>query len=196
MQTSRFTDSPRSPAVPRLALIALMAPMISGALACPPGVEGRLEVKLSGALAADIDWQGPALNCEGMPRPDAGGARLRFSGELEPGVGLAVVIGIDSLAPGITTRELPANLTLVVEGRGLFFGSMQQSHCWADIISNTPQGKFGHLVRGEIYCVRGLPQVGGGASVGITDLRFVGLLALDEDEEEEEDDGDDASIPL
>ncbi|MCC5869861.1 MAG: hypothetical protein JJU27_15265 [Gammaproteobacteria bacterium] len=192
MRTSRFTDSPRSPAVPRLALIALLAAMTSTALACPEGVDGHFEVTLSGALVATIDWQAPALHCEGMPRPDAGGGRLRFSGELEPGVDLAVVIGIDGLAPGVKTRELPANLTLVVEGQGLFFGSMQQSHCWADILANEPVGSQGHLVRGEIYCVRGLPQVGGGASVGITDLRFVGLLAPEADD----DDDDHASLPL
>lgn len=168
--------------------------MASTALACPEGVDGHFEVTLSGALVADIDWRGSALDCEGMPRPGDGGGRLRFSGELEPGVGLVVVIGIDTLAPGVKARELPANLTLVVEGQGLFFGSMQQSHCWADILANEPLGLQGHLVRGEIYCVRGLPQVGGGASVSITDLRFVGLLAPADDDDD--DDDDHASMPL
>ena len=170
-----------------LALSTWLLGSTGSALAeCAGLADGRFEATLGGAISATLDWQGSALECDAMPRPDGEGQRLRFRGPLEPGVMLTVVIGIDGLVAGRTGRELPANLTLVVEEHGLFFGSRQQGVCWADVMENAPEGET-HRVRGEVYCVRGLAALGAEASVSVTDLRFTGTLGPDADGDGEED---------
>ncbi len=41
--------------------------------------DGFLRGKLYGALQREIDWQGRALQCDGMLRPDGAGMRLLFA---------------------------------------------------------------------------------------------------------------------
>jgi len=163
--------------VSSLLVLAALA-QAGAAQACPEGMEGMLAVTLSGAVNTQLDWRGAEIECDGMPRPEDGG-RLRFRGELETGVPLTVLIGIDDLAPGVTGREMPANVTLVFEGTGLFYGSRQQTGCWADVADNLPLPGLGWQVSGEVYCVRGLAEIGGNSSVTITALKFTGALAAE-----------------
>jgi hypothetical protein len=173
MPRTRFTDIARQATVPLAGWAGLLGLPTVALADCAELPEARLEATLGGAISARIDWHGAALECDGMARPDGQGQRLRFRGPLEPGVMLTVVIGIDGLTGGNTGRELPANLTLVVEEQGLFFGSRQQDSCWADIVENTTQGGVPR-VRGEVYCVRGLAALGAKASVSVSNLRFTG----------------------
>jgi hypothetical protein len=166
--------------VPGLLALAAALAQAGAAQACPAGMEGMLTATLRGAVNTQLDWHGAEVDCDGMPRPEDG-SRLRFRGELETGAPLTVLIGIDDLAPGITGREMPANVTLVFEGTGLFFGSRQQAGCWADVADNLPLQGTGWRVSGEIYCVRGLAEIGGKTSVTITALKFIGVLAAEGD---------------
>lgn len=152
---------------------------------CPPAADGRLEGSLRGALQADIGWHGETLACDGMQRPDGLGGRLYFAGDLADGSRLTVVIGVDRLREGLTGRELDANLTLVLQDRGLFFGSRQREGCWADVQRNEPLDGGGHRVSGEVWCVRPLVQIGGDAAVTVPSLNFSGVL-FDDDEDSDQ----------
>jgi hypothetical protein len=146
---------------------------------CAPG--GFLETALHGAIRADVRWQDDALTCEGMPRPEGRGARLRFSGPLndaEDGAIVAIILGIPDLARDETESELPTNVTLIEEGAGRFFGTQDTSGCWTDIHEQFPVGAAPdvHRVAGTVYCVSPLAELNGGSSISFTDLSFSGRL--------------------
>lgn len=140
---------------------------------------GFLRTKLYGALASDIDWRGDRLDCEGMPRPDGNGARLRFAGAVADGAhDLAFIIALPDLERGQSGRELASNVTLIAEGRGLFFSTPGLDSCWTDIDTRTtdissPQW---FAVSGTLYCIAPIPEVNGMSSVSFEELRFSGRL--------------------
>jgi hypothetical protein len=148
-------------------------------VAQPCGKHGSLETTVFGALAGDIRWYGSEMSCEGMPRPEGAGARLRFAGTAgADALDLAIIIALPELAPTATARELPSKLTLIEEGRGRFFSSGEQPNCWTDVARQEPladgDGEF--VIAGTLFCIGPLAEVNGDASVTIEELQFSGSL--------------------
>ncbi len=148
----------------------------AGAQDC--GEAGRLQADLFGALQGEVRWTATDLRCEGMPRPDGAGARLRFAGpfgaEAQP---IAFIIAVPSLAEGETGSEFPSNVTLIAEGQGRFFSTPDLDGCWTDIASQTPLAAEGqYSIDGQIYCISPIPEVNGSGSVSIDEFTFSGLL--------------------
>src|SRR3954468_9877190 len=85
---------------------------------CLPGERGFLRAKLRGAIEAEPDWHGAGLQCEGGARPDGSGVRVSFLGPADlEGRHLRLVFGIDA-KPGVgTSRAVPTNVTIIVEGQ-------------------------------------------------------------------------------
>src|SRR5688500_648974 len=65
---------------------------------CLASGDGYLRARLSGAIAAELDWKNDGTECIGAIRPTDGGIRMRFSrtGTAEPGT-IALVFGISKL---------------------------------------------------------------------------------------------------
>ncbi len=141
------------------------------------GEFGYLRGELFGALETRIDWSDTRLNCEGMPRPEGRGARLRFSGTADA-LPLALIVAIPALERAATGVELASNVTLIEEGSGRFFTTADLDTCWSDIEEQVAidDGDPRHLVAGRLYCIAPLVQVNGSASVSIRELRFSGFL--------------------
>jgi hypothetical protein len=145
--------------------------------ACAP--DARLSTTLHGAIAADIDWGPAVLACEGMPRPDAKGARLRLSAPLsdaENAKTVAFILGIPALRRGETATELPTNVTLIEEGSGRFYGTRDTSGCWTDVTGQAQIDGPRYAIRGTVYCVSPLAELNGGSSISFTELQFSGQL--------------------
>ncbi len=141
------------------------------------GRGGFLEGEIAGAVAATLEWDASVLDCEGMPRPEGRGARLRFAG---PGNGdngsLAVIIALPDLPRGDTGSEFPTNATLMIEGSGRFFSTSTEDVCWTDVTRQEPLSGDRYAISGSLYCIAPLVEVNGDASVSIPELRFSGLL--------------------
>ncbi|MDJ0918770.1 MAG: hypothetical protein QNJ05_13465 [Woeseiaceae bacterium] len=141
---------------------------------------GQLETTLYGAVGGDIKWQSSDMACEGMPRPDGEGARLRFSGPHPSGAGTLVFIAaIPELKRNRTANELPTRLTVVEEGQGRFFTSPDFDICWADIQRNESLGEDGDAVAGRIYCITPINEVNGSATMSVDDIVFAGRIDWD-----------------
>lgn len=142
------------------------------------GEAGRLQVDLFGALQGEVRWAAEHLRCEGMPRPDGAGARLRFAGPFgAEGQPIAFIIAVPSLEQGEIGAELPSNVTLIAEGEGRFFSTPDLDSCWTDISSQTPLETEGrYSIDGQVYCISPLPEVNGAGSVSIDEFSFSGLL--------------------
>lgn len=144
------------------------------------GAEGFVSTVLAGAVNASIDWGTAELSCEGMPRPDGAGARLRFAGQVADR-GLTFIIALPTLEQGSTGESLTSKVTLIEEGSGRFFSTADKGICWTDITSLEPTAPAAsrYAIGGTLYCVAPLAQVNGGASVSLAELDFLGLLDWD-----------------
>ena len=141
------------------------------------GRGGYLRTSLFGAVSADIDWPAPAVSCEGMPRPNALGARLRFAGHAaEIGQDLAIIIAMPGLERGATGDELQTNATVILEGSGRFFSTAADDVCWTDVLRQESLADERYAIGGKLYCIGPLIEVNGDASVSIPELEFSGLL--------------------
>ena len=143
------------------------------------GEHGMLQATLYGALAGDVSWQAQEMFCEGMPRPDNAGARLRFAGTAgDPAIPIAFIVAIPGLERGVADAELPSVVTVIEEGRGRFFSTPDLSSCWTDVsaqdVIEADSGTFS--VDGEIYCISPIPEVQGNTSLSIQEMRFSGFI--------------------
>jgi hypothetical protein len=140
------------------------------------GEKGHLHATLSGALAAQIDWDDGDLRCASMRRPDDRGVRLRLSGEAH-GERLAFIIALPELRAGATGTGFDSVVTITVEGSGRFFSTPNLGACWADIETNVPLADphGSHIVAGTLDCVGPLGEFNGDAYVDLRDLRFSGV---------------------
>lgn len=140
--------------------------------------DGYLETQLFGGLAVELNWTASDLTCEGMPRPDGDGARLRFAGDTADGRRIAFIIALPELRRGSAGSELQSNVTVIEEGQGRFFSTAEVDVCWTDITSleYIADSDAQFTISGNLYCVAPLAQINGDSDVLIRDLKFRGLL--------------------
>lgn len=140
---------------------------------------GSLVAELYGGLRASLAWDAAVLECEGMPRPDGKGARLRFAGPGDDDARLALILGLPELKRGQAARELPTNVTMIEEDAGRFFNNHDLSNCWTDIheqtqVADSVPEQF--RISGILYCVSPLTELNGSSSVTIGELEFEGVV--------------------
>lgn len=132
-----------------------------------------------GEIRNDLDWVGPDLECNGMPRPNGQGARLHFSGTIERHDEvrtLAFIIGLPELERANTARETPAIVTVIEENSGRFFSTAEAPVCWSDVAEQTLIGDDEYRIRGIVYCVSPLAELNGPGGITFTDLEFSGRV--------------------
>ena len=153
-------------------------PVVTPSVESTCGGAGQLTGSLAGALNIDLDWPDSELRCESMPRPDAEGIRLRFSGEIS-GERLAIIIALPALEAGATGEAFDSNVTVTVEGSGRFFSTPSLDTCWTDITSNEPltDEADAYSIVGSLSCVSPLGEINGDAFVDILSLRFAGMAS-------------------
>ncbi len=135
---------------------------------CAPG--SFLKASLYGVIETDIDWSGSELNCENMPRPNAEGVRLRFSGAINEHR-LSFIVAMPELRRDQQHVESPSNVTVTVEGSGRFFSTPDLQSCWTDVSEHQVAGDS-HHISAQLYCIAPLGEVNGDGAVTITDLVF------------------------
>jgi hypothetical protein len=140
------------------------------------GGQGGLQATLAGAIKVQLDWPDAALRCESMPRPDAQGIRMKFSG-LVGDERLGIIIALPELHADEAGGEFDSNVTISVEGSGRFFSTPDYDTCWADITSNQALADQPGIqgVVGSLSCVGPLGEVNGDGFVDIRNLRFTGI---------------------
>lgn len=149
---------------------------------CLASGDGFLRARLDGALDLKLDWDNSGTQCEGMPRPDGNGVRLSFSHTLEGGQQrLVIVLGIAGLSESSSGRVLPANVTIIEEGRARIYGTLGDDKCTVDDLRQqliTPWRKESRTYRvtGRGFCMQPAHAVGGNASVLMSTFDFAGQV--------------------
>lgn len=144
--------------------------------------DGFLRARLDGALQTKLDWENSGTQCEGMPRPDGNGVRLSFSRALEGSERrLVIVLGIAGLSESSSGRVLPANVTIIEEGRARIYGTQGDDKCTIDDLKQqliTPWRKESRAYRvsGRGFCLQPAIAVGGDGRVLMSTFDFAGQV--------------------
>lgn len=141
------------------------------------GERGYLRTEFYGEFSGPIDWTAGDLDCEGMPRPEGQGARLRFAGQAGE-LTIAIIVAMPGLERGAVTQELGSNVTLIEEGSGRFFSTAGLGSCWTDVVEQqkTDDGTDVYFIAGTLYCIAPLAEVNGDSSVTLRELQFGGYV--------------------
>lgn len=164
---------------PLLLIVAIAALFQGRALAdaapqaCVASGGGRLQMQITGAFEADIDWHNDGTVCDGMPRPRGDALRLMFSRDDE---GLLIVLGITGLERGATADGLLANLTLVRQGVGEFYGTLGANACLVEVSENRLEPGETELYRisGQGRCEHPVGAIGRPGEIRVTPFSFTG----------------------
>lgn len=183
--------------LPRIALLAVPA-LLAGAAAlaaevpveCIPGGGGRLQLAVSGDFVADLDWGNAGTQCDGGPRPAGDALRLMFNRDDE---GLLIVIGITGLARGATGSGLLANVTMVRQGLGLFYGTLGADACVVEVEGNVAEPGFtdAYRVSGHGRCEAAIEAIGREGEIRIAPFAFTGLAYWPDEDQQDDEAADD-----
>lgn len=103
-----------------------------------------LSARLRGAIDADLAWKGPEVGTEGGARPDGSGIRVSLAGSLGPdGQRARLVFGMAARPGQPGARNVPTNLTLIVEGANRVYATLGDDKCSVDVLTQRPVGAGG-----------------------------------------------------
>ena len=169
-----------------------LAPGVASA-GCLPGGRGYLRARIRGALNLDIDWRDAQLECDGGLRPGGHGIRLSFAGPMPRGSGpmprgsarLRVLFGIRASVARRTGRELPTNVTVIVEGQHRLFATRGEDKCTLDrmrkeLLAPAGSAAASYRVSGRGFCTGPATTLSGSERIILTRFDFAGRLAESE----------------
>ncbi len=171
-----FADSPQSaPAAPEVP----KAPSAT-ATACLRSGDGYFRARVAGAVEATIDWPNSGTRCEGEPRDNPPGVRLSFQRASGGPPDLLFVFGITGVREGRPLHEAGANLTVIVQGTNRIFGTLGDSRCTVDSLTQRAleaPGSYRLEARG--FCTQPAHAVRGDGAVLVSTFEFAGLVTYD-----------------
>jgi hypothetical protein len=158
------------------------APVLSAAATvCLPSGDGYLHAKLAGSVEAKLDWPNNGTRCEGESREKPPGVRLSFQRASSATPNLLLVFGLTAVKEGQPAREIKANLTVIVQGTNRIYGTLGDSRCTVDSLSQRPLEKA-HTFRIEArgFCTQPAHAVRGRGDVLVSTFEFAGPVAYED----------------
>src|SRR5258708_29160518 len=107
----------------------------AAATACLRSGDGYFRARVAGAIEATVDWPNSGTRCEGESRDKPPGVRLSFQRASGGATDLLFVFGITGVREGRPLREAGANLTVIVQGTDRIFGTLGDSRCTVDSLT-------------------------------------------------------------
>jgi hypothetical protein len=168
-----LADSP--PAVPP------GAPVTANAVACLASGDGYLRAKLAGAIEMRLDWPNSGTLCEGESRDNPPGVRLSFQRPSEANPNLLLVFGLTGVRQGESGREVKANLTVIVQGTSRIYGTLGDSRCTVDSLTQSPLEKAGsYRLEARGFCSQPAHAVRGKGDVLVSTFEFAGSVVYED----------------
>jgi hypothetical protein len=153
---------------------------------CLPEGDARLEMRITGDFQAEVRWGNAGTRCDGGPRPDGDALRLMFGRDDE---GLLIVLGIAGLERAATGAGLQANVTIVRQGLGQFYGTLGAGACVVSVEENTAIAGMidAYRVSGRGRCESPIEAINRDGHIRVGPFEFTGL-AFWPDEDRDRDD--------
>jgi hypothetical protein len=191
------------PTIGRLQRIGCVLLWLSGAgisLAAPPATlpdapillasnclesgDGYLRATLRGAIEAKIDWPNSGTHCQGEPKDKPPGVRLSFQRVSGGSPDLLFVFGITGVRKGKPARTTGVNLTVIVQGTNRIYGTLGDSRCTVDSLSQRPlTAKNSYRVEARGFCTQPAHAVRGKDDLLVSTFEFAGLVTFDDGSE-------------
>jgi hypothetical protein len=159
---------------------------------CLPGERAYLRASLRGAIDADLDWRGAALQCEGGARPDNKGLRVSFLGPADAhGRRLRLVFGIAARPGTGRNRNAATNVTLIVEGQRRLYATQGDDKCTVEALVQEALPAYAALPAGASrpyrvaargYCIGPATALDGTERLYMNRFDFAGLARFDDNE--------------
>jgi hypothetical protein len=144
---------------------------------CLTSGDGYLRAKMAGAVEANLDWPNSGTRCEGESRDTPPGVRLSFQRAAGAKPNLLLVFGLTGVTQGQSAREVKANLTVIVQGTSRIYGTLGDSRCTVDSLSQRPLNETGtYRVEARGFCTQPAHAVHGKGDVLISTFEFAGLV--------------------
>jgi hypothetical protein len=153
------------------------APANAPTVTCLASGDGYLRAKMAGAVDANLDWPNSGTRCEGESRGKPPGVRLSFQRAAGAKPNLLLVFGLSGVTQGQSAREVKANLTVIVQGTSHIYGTLGDSRCTVDSLSQRPLNATGaYRIEARGFCTQPAHAVRGKGDVLVSTFEFAGLV--------------------
>ena len=143
--------------------------------ACLESGDGYLRATLGGAVDAHLDWPNSGTRCEGESREKPPGVRLSFQRAAGTAPNLLLVFGLTGVKQGESAREVKANLTVIVQGTSHIYGTLGDSRCTVDSLTQRPLNTAGaYRIEARGFCTQPAHAVRGKGDVLVSTFEFAG----------------------
>ncbi len=153
------------------------SPALTNNDSCLSSGDGYLRAHLAGDIEAHIDWPNSGTHCDGEPKPKPPGVRLSFRRAAVGSPDLLFVFGLSDVFEGQPARAIGANLTIIQQGTSHIFGTLGDSRCTVDSLTQRPL-KIAHSYRIEArgFCTQPAHAVRGDGLVLVSTFDFAGVV--------------------
>jgi hypothetical protein len=153
----------------------LLAPLPAGAKVCLPSGDGYLRARLAGAIETTVDWPNSGTHCEGESRDNPARVRLSFRRVHSGKPDLLFVFGITGVREGKPAHEAGTNLTVIVQGTGHIYGTLGDSRCTVDSLTQRRLDALGNYrIEARGFCTQPAHAVRGEDAVLVSTFEFAG----------------------
>ena len=149
----------------------------AGTTACLESGDGYLRAHLAGAIDANIDWPNSGTHCEGEYRDKPPGVRLSFQRAAGGKPNLLLVFGLTGVRAGKPAHAVGANLTIIVQGTSHIYGTLGDSRCTVDSLTQRPLAVSGsYRIEARGFCTSPAHAVRGDGDVLASTFEFAGIV--------------------
>jgi hypothetical protein len=176
--------APAVAAPPASSPVSASPAKISGCLASG---DGYLRAHLAGAIEAKIDWPNSGTRCEGEYRDKPLGVRLSFQRTAGGAPNLLLVFGLTGVRAGQPAHAVGANLTVIVQGKSRIYGTLGDTRCTVDSLTQRPLPAAGaYRLEARGFCTQPAHAIRGDGDVLVSTFEFAGLVNYQTSEEKPE----------
>jgi len=155
------------------------APVTAQPVVCLASGDGYLRAHLGGAIDARLDWPNSGTRCEGESRDSPPGVRLSFQRASAAAPNLLLVFGLTGVREGQSAHEVRANMTIIVQGTSRIFGTLGDSRCTVDSLTQRPLKTAGsYRLEARGFCTQPAHAVRGKGDVLVSTFEFAGPVTF------------------
>jgi hypothetical protein len=152
-------------------------PRSSPAADCLESGDGYFRARIAGAIDAKINWPNSGTRCQGESKSMPPGVRMSFQRSGQPKPDLLFVFGLTGVREGQPVHAAGANLTLIVQGTPKIFGTLGDSRCTVDSLTQRRLRAPGaYRVEARGFCTQPAREVRGTGEVLVRTFEFAGLV--------------------
>jgi hypothetical protein len=151
---------------------------------CLSSGDGYLRAQVAGAVEAKIDWPNTGTSCQGESRDKPTGVRMSFQRASGGAPNLLLVFGVSGVRKGEPASELGVNLTVFVQGTNRIYGTLGDSRCTVDKLTQRPLKEPGaYRIEARGFCTQPAHAVRGKGDVLVSTFEFAGPVNFPADKE-------------